>query len=50
MTKEELIANLATCHSGDIEVDHGRADDFLLAYINDPEITEAFDLIEKWYA
>lgn len=35
---------------GDPEVDHRMADDALLTYINDPEITEAFHAIRKWYA
>ena len=34
----------------DAEEDHGRADDILLELLNDPEVTEAFNEIEKWYA
>ena len=32
------------------EEDHADADGFLLQYIGDPEITEAYDAIHKWYA
>ena len=28
----------------------GKADDILLKYINDPDITEAFNRWDKWYA
>ena len=35
---------------GDEEIAHVKADEALLEFINDPEITEAFDAIEKWYA
>ncbi len=34
----------------DIEADHSKADDALIEYINDKEITEAYAKIEKWYA
>ena len=51
MTKDELIIILNRCAlDGDTEVAHGRADDALIDYINDPEIALAFDSIEKWYA
>ena len=51
MTKEQLIRALnEECHSGDKEVDHSEADDLLLQYINDKDIEEAYDAIDKWYA
>ncbi len=50
MTKEELLAKLSECSTGDEEKDHAKADALLLEYINDVEIMEAFDKIEKWYA
>jgi len=50
MTKEELIAKLKACNTGDCEMDHCDADDLLLAFIDDPEVTEAFNDIDKWYA
>jgi hypothetical protein len=49
MTKAELIYVLKNT-SGDIEIDHSIADEALLEYINDPEITEAFNAVERWYA
>ena len=49
INKEELIKRLKI-DSGDEEVDHGNADDLLLEYIDDNEITEAFNSVDKWYA
>ncbi len=34
----------------DVENDHADADDLLLAYINDKEISEMYEAIDKWYA
>jgi hypothetical protein len=53
MTRDELLAKLREL--GDrvgfgTESDHIEADRALLEYIGDPEITEAFGNIEKWYA
>ena len=52
MTKEELIQRLTEIPNGggDAEEWHIDADDALLAYINDPEISEAYRAIKKWYA
>lgn len=51
MDKNELIARLKKIKgNSDIEVAHVEADDLLLAYINDSEITAAYAEIEKWYA
>lgn len=36
--------------SGDRRTDHIEADRLLLAYINDEEVTKAYDAIHKWYA
>lgn len=49
MTRKELLALLANCHTGDRETDHKRADSALLMYIDDPEVTEAYRSIKKWY-
>ena len=51
MTKEELIKKLfdLTCYY-DLEKAHIKADILLLEYINDEEITKAFNDIDKWYA
>jgi hypothetical protein len=51
MTKEELLAKLRECQKGgDIEDDHYEADQALLEFINDKDVTEAYEAIEKWYA
>lgn len=51
MTKQELLEKLEELHDGwDHEANHSIADKLLLEFINDPEVTEAFDKIEKWYA
>ena len=34
----------------DPETWHERADQALLEYINDPEIKEAYEALERWYA
>ena len=48
--KDKLFEKLKSLNSGDKEKDHIEADKALLKYINDPEITKAFEAIEKWYA
>lgn len=53
MTKEELLTllkKLEVISLHDKEVAHGEADDALIEYINDPEIKDAYEAIEKWYA
>jgi len=51
MTKEELLAKLAECaENSDTEIAHVNADEALLAFINDSEITKAFDSVPRWYA
>jgi predicted glycosyl hydrolase (DUF1957 family) len=51
MTKKELLDKLKACsENGDIEIGHVDADNALLEFINDPEITEAFNSWGKWYA
>jgi len=49
MNKEELIKILKTM-TDDCEGDHGKSDEALLKFINDEEITEAFNSVGKWYA
>lgn len=50
MEKKELLKRLKEeCTSGDEEVDHANADELLLEYIDDEEITKAFNEIDKWY-
>ena len=52
MTRDELLTLLRGWEgdTGDQEWVHMEADDALIAYINDPEITEAYNNIGKWYA
>lgn len=51
MTKEELLAKLKECEEGgDVEGGHYDADAALIEYINDPDVREAYERIEKWYA
>lgn len=49
ITKEELLTKLREIEGNPIE-QHEEADDLLLEYIDDVEITEAYDAIHKWYA
>lgn len=54
MTKEELITFLKGCQveseEGDREKAHSNADRALLKYIDDAQITAAFNSIKKWYS
>ena len=53
MTREELLTALRLYRLGsnhDEEIAHKAADRALLEYINDPEVSEVFDSIRKWYA
>ncbi len=53
MTKEELINKLnqlSIDSKSDEEIAHCSADEVLLEFINDPEVTKAFKSIKKWYA
>ncbi len=43
---KELVEN----GGADIELDHGTADDLLVEFINDKEVTDFFYSLEKWYA
>ena len=53
MTKQEIIEELIKLQElsiGDAEVVHSEADDLLLKYIGEEDITEAFNKIKRWYA
>lgn len=53
MTKDELLVILNTYDeekNGDFETGHAQADAALIAFINDPEIAEAYDRVGRWYA
>lgn len=46
MTRDELLTLLRGMMD---QGDHSAADDALVAYINDPEIAEAYHDIPKWF-
>jgi hypothetical protein len=49
--KDKLLKNLEILQKdSDLERAHIMADQLLLLYIADSEITDAFEKIEKWYA
>jgi hypothetical protein len=50
MSLDDLIKNLEYCRKYDQEEGHIKADEFLLEYINDKRVTDAFESISKWYA
>lgn len=60
MTKDELIekleeaANTSITYKGnkhlDVECAHIEADKLLIEFINDPDVTQAYDAVPKWYA
>ena len=51
MTRDELLARLrALASARDAETAHGDADDALIEFIGDPDVTAAFAAIPKWYA
>lgn len=51
MDKQELLTKLIELQGiDDDESGHSQADKLLIAYINDPDITKAFEEIHKWYA
>ena len=53
MSRADLISQLVMMGAEtdpDAEINHDRADGMLLDYINDQEITDAYDSIKKWYA
>lgn len=51
ISREEALRLLREkCNTGDVESDHANADAVLLELIDDDEIQEAYDAIDKWYA
>lgn len=53
MSKSELIEELkaaAEVSARDPEVGHSQADCALVEFINDPDVTEAFEAVERYYA
>lgn len=49
-TKDELLARLKEVKDYDHEAAHAEADLALLEYIDDEDITEAFEEVKTWYA
>ena len=51
ITRDFLVQELKSIgDGGDVENNHVYADELLLAYISDDEVTTAFEDIHKWYA
>ena len=51
MTKEELITILrSNAQTEDTASAHVVVDNALIDYINDPEITAAYQAVKKWYS
>ena len=51
MDKKELLEKLKKLQGdGDTENQHCMADDLLLEFINDEQISEEYNKINKWYA
>jgi len=50
MNKQELILNLKSQQEEDYEFAHMEADKLLIEFINDDEITEAFNNLPKGYS
>lgn len=49
--KEWTIQKLKECQTNDdTEASHSKADQILLDYISDPDITAEYKKINKWYA
>lgn len=50
LIKELNDLNKQSMKGGDTEIIHIEADELLLKYINDKEVSKAFERINKWYA
>ncbi|KKM97958.1 hypothetical protein LCGC14_1162880 [marine sediment metagenome] len=52
MTRDELIEKLQAIKDDgpEPEINHFNADELLLEYINDQEIEDLFNSIQKWYS
>jgi hypothetical protein len=53
LTADDAIELLDGCHTGDMERDHGRADEILcdlLRSLGYEDVVKAYLNIEKWYA
>lgn len=51
MTKTELLKILRECQElGEVETAHVKADRALIAFIEDDDIEEAYQNVDKWYS
>ena len=51
MTKAELLERLEECYTADdTEEGHRRADNLLLEYIGDEDVTGVYNELDRWYA
>lgn len=48
--KEKLLRQLEEAQYTDPENGHSLADDALIEFINDTDITTAYEKLERWYA
>ncbi len=46
----QIAAELGSGYHGNCDDDHVEADQLLLKYIDDDQVTFAFESIEKWYS
>jgi hypothetical protein len=46
----DRLREIAERPLNDPEISHGEADDLLIEYIGDEEVSKLFNKIEKWYA
>ncbi len=49
MTRQELLERLRALNDSNPEL-HIKADELLIEFIDDKDVAEAFDAIEKWYS
>lgn len=47
---QQIIGRQATSDFRNFDEDHIEADNLLLEYIDDEEVTACFEAIERWYA
>lgn len=50
ISRDKLLERLVDLQETDPETGHIEADEALMEYINDKEIEEAFEKLEKWYS
>ena len=50
MSIEELRERLRGLHGEDADTNHREADQWLIEYIDDPDVTRLFDQLVRWYS